>query len=288
MTVRASILIPFVVALAARLRAGEDVESIEFRVLSARDGGLVVVDRGARDGVAVGDRARFRPRDGGEREGTVVEVDERSAVVEPAEKGFVPEPGTRGTVLVPRARLEPEEPEKGPGEEAAPPGEEAQPPRGRGTGPEWTPDMPLLGARPLRPEQRAMRVSGRAYVIGGFAGGPGDAADSLLRVGADVLVQNPFRRGDELRANVELDALTEQDETEATEILVRRFAYTWGGTRFADTRWEVGRFLQRGMPEFGVLDGAEWGRRRENGHRFGVSLGYMPEPDEDFESFTDF
>ena len=38
------------------------------------------------------------------------------------------------------------------------------------------------------------------------------------------------------------------------------------------------------MAEFGVLDGAEWTMRLDNGHRFGFSGGFMPSFDEDFES----
>ncbi len=53
-------------------------------------------------------------------------------------------------------------------------------------------------------------------------------------------------------------------------------------------RWEVGRFLQHGMPEFGALDGVEWNYRREGGDRWGISIGFMPEPDDDFESLSDF
>ena len=36
-------------------------------------------------------------------------------------------------------------------------------------------------------------------------------------------------------------------------------------------RWEAGRFLQNGMPEFGVIDGGEWSSRRKNGDRYGIS-----------------
>jgi hypothetical protein len=42
------------------------------------------------------------------------------------------------------------------------------------------------------------------------------------------------------------------------------------------------------MPEFGVLDGFEWSRRRENGDRFGASVGYLPEPDQTMETGDDF
>jgi hypothetical protein len=41
------------------------------------------------------------------------------------------------------------------------------------------------------------------------------------------------------------------------------------------------------MPEFQLLDGVEWGRRRENGDRYGASFGYLPEPDKDLETGKD-
>ena len=71
-------------------------------------------------------------------------------------------------------------------------------------------------------------------------------------------------------------------------MLIQRLSYFQGGTRFSEKRWEAGRFLQHGMPEFGVLDGFEWTHRREGGDQFGASVGFMPQPDDDYESFADF
>jgi hypothetical protein len=42
------------------------------------------------------------------------------------------------------------------------------------------------------------------------------------------------------------------------------------------------------MPELGVLDGVEWTVRTRDGHRYGASVGYMPEPDEEFQTGSDF
>src|SRR5215813_259492 len=53
-----------------------------------------------------------------------------------------------------------------------------------------------------------------------------------------------------------------------------RLSYSIGGDRFAPDRIEVGRFLQYGMPEFGVLDGVEWDRRLAGGDSFGASVGF--------------
>ena len=64
-------------------------------------------------------------------------------------------------------------------------------------------------------------------------------------------------------------------------------SYEHGGTRFEPWRWQAGRFLQRDMPEFGVLDGIMVGYRAEGGDRFGASFGYLPELDDDMETLAD-
>ncbi|NJN14531.1 MAG: hypothetical protein HC813_02585 [Planctomycetes bacterium] len=151
-------------------------------------------------------------------------------------------------------------------------------------------DMALLAkVKPVRPEERALRLSGRAYVIAALSdSSTNNVGNDFLRVGTDLTIENPFERGGRIRAQVEVDYLTKSNENEEVDILIPRLSYAWGGTRFDPTRWEAGRFLQQGMPEFGFLDGVEYGVRRESGHRYGASLGFMPEPGEDFESFNDF
>jgi hypothetical protein len=109
----------------------------------------------------------------------------------------------------------------------------------------------------------------------------------LVRGGINAVCQNVWNGGD-LHVNAELDYFTNVDDNEDLNLLVRWLSYSKGGDRFSPTRWEVGRFPQSGMPEFLYLDGLEWGRRRSNGHRYGASVGFMPELDQDFESFADF
>lgn len=259
----------------------EALERVELRVVSSAADGAVVVDRGAADGLAAGDSVLFRTRDGATFTGAVREVGERSAVVKLHDRGFRPEPGTRGEARVRGA------PAEGKSEEGG---------GGRPERPEWTnkdesftPDQPLLrDVRPVRPEERRAELSALVYLLAELVvDSDGDTSNSLFRLGADAVYENPFRRGDRFHVDAEWDVLTEQDEESGTDLLLRRVSYAWGGHRFAGTRFEVGRFLQHGMPEFGVLDGVEWGKRLETGHRFGASVGWMPEPDDDFESFSD-
>ena len=273
--------------IAAGVRAEDEDERVALRVISVNP---VVVDRGTRDGLAVGDGVTFLPRGGGTYGGVVIEVDERTAVIEMHDKKFLPEPGTRGEVRVPRKRfVDSEEPEKKKDEED----EEKKKPdhepwKNRDEG--WKPGSPLLKDAPRHPRDRARDIAIRTYVNGDLTQDiDGDFENSLLRWGADVSVTNLFGLGGRIRFEGEVAYLSDADEDSlGFDVLIRRLSYTWGGNRFSPMRWEVGRFLQHGMPEFGVLDGIEWSERREGGDRYGVSVGLMPEPDDDYESFNDF
>ncbi len=272
------------VALVAATPAQDqtDVTRLELRVVSSGGGGPVVVDRGTRDQVVAGDLVFFFPRDGSVIRGSVVQLAERSAVVELHEKGIVPEPGTKGEVWLPNARLQ------RPAPKAA-----AEHPPWQNPDQAWSPDMPLLAqVRPQRPESRPARLSGRVWLIAELTGAPEDGghelSNSLLRAGTALLYENPFGRGGALQLDAEIDYDTEVNDQAGFDLLTRQLSYHEGGTRFDATRWELGRFLHHVMPELGVLDGLEWSQRRDNGHRFGASVGYLPELNDDFESFEDF
>jgi hypothetical protein len=234
--------------------------------------------------VAVGDVVVIHPRDGGIFRGSVIQLDDRSAVVELHDRSFSPLPGMRGEVLIPTDRID------GVGR-----GEEKQ--ESVGEHPPWpnrdesfSPDMPLLSqVKPLRPEERRMQLRGRFYTIGNLIQtNEDDFANSFIRAGTDLQYLNPFGKGGELRFDGEFNYKTEQDDEAGLDLLIQRLSYFQGGTRFSETRWEAGRFLQHGMPEFGVLDGFEWTHRSEGGDQFGASAGFMPQPDDDYESFADF
>ena len=300
------ILMVFVASTPSRAQEDEAFERVDLRVISAAPGGVVVVDRGKDDGLAVGDRVRLHPRGGATRKGVVIQLDERSAVVELRDKTYAPAPGTRGEALVHRSRLAPvpeeeppeevAEPQEKEGEGEAEPGEEplegeAQHLPWENQDEEWSADMPLLAAvKPVRPDQRAKRATGRMYLIGDmvYTSENDGFSNSVFRLGMDVVFENPFDYGGGLHMAGQVYYLTDYNDDQSWDGLVDRMSYFSGGTRFSATRWEAGRFLQHGYPEFGILDGFEWGRRRDGGDRYGVSLGFLPELDDDLRTGDDF
>jgi hypothetical protein len=274
---------------AAAFAQDRALERVELRVSSVGTEAAVTIDRGRSDGLAVGDRVLFYPVGGGTYTGSVLSVDDRSAVVELHDRTVVPPPGTRGEVLVPVDRIAREEKaEQEKKQEEAKPVPEHPPWENKDE--DFTPDKPLLAKmKPVRPEDRPGRLSGRAYFVGeAIQGSEADLDSMLARGGFDALYENILGKGGDLRVNAEIDYFTNVDDNEDLNPLVRWFSYVHGGNRFASTRWEAGRFLQYGMPEFEFIDGFEWGHRRTNGHRYGASVGYMPELDQDFQSFIDF
>jgi hypothetical protein len=288
------------VLLAPVAAQDQALERVALRVTGRGPGGAVLVDRGERDRVRIGDEVVLAPSQGGTFRGKVIEVTERSAVVEMRDPGFAPAPGTRGEVLVPRARTAPRPVERQPASRPAQPQPQPQgqpqtqtqpqAPQWRDPDPGFKPDMPLLAqVRSQDPKERTPQIIGRDYMYGAFSYVPGESTNnSFFRVGTDLRFVNTFGEGEVLRVNPELVWRTEQDDKTGFDLVLRRLSYARGGTRFAKDRWEFGRFLQHGLPELGILDGAEWTHRLDGGHRVGASAGFMPEPDDDFEAFHDF
>jgi hypothetical protein len=262
---------------AAVTAQGEVFEHVALRASSLRPDGSIVVDRGKRDLVQVGDRVVFSPRNGPVLHGSVTVVDERTALVELVDRTAVVAIGTRGQVMVPRTRL-------AAATKTPPP---TSPPHAADAD-EWRPGMPLLGTtRPPRPEERAAMVTGRTFVGADLVRTLGSYSQSFLRTGGEVEVDNIAGDGGTLRFAGEFTLLTETSGREGADLRLYDLSYEHGGTRFAPLRWQIGRFLPRDMPELGLLDGAEIGYRLENGDRFGGSLGFLPELDDDMATGTD-
>ncbi len=264
---------------------------IEVRVTSAA-GSAVYVDRGSANGLAEGDRVEFRFETSTLATGVVRALTSNSARVEIDPGSARPPVGTRGEVRVPDDRA---------GAEAstAPDGEPStttpvehppwtHPPE------TWDADRPLLApAFGIAPEDRDRRLFGRAWLrFNGTSDVEGDRTYGLVTLGTDATLENPFGSGGALRLDVEAfarssnvsDGLYDYDDT---HVRVDRFAYEFGGTEDRPDRFQVGRFWQHGFSELGLLDGAEWSHRTEGGSQFGASLGYMPEPFADLNSFQD-
>ncbi len=265
---------------------GEARERLNLRVLNEQGGGVFAVDRGAGDGLAKGDRIVFLLRDGTRVPGRVTHLDDRSAIVTLEDPSASLPTGTKGFARVPRSRFEIERPEP-------PVPDIPEHPPWANQDAEFTAEMPLLArVRGVRPERRPQRISGRYMVFGDQrATSESGRADGFYRAGADVLVENPFGKGGELNfdgeVNYRFTQLPEQADEYDGRVRLDRLSYVLGGTRFAERRFEGGRFLQHGMPEFGVLDGFEYSRRLPGGDRWGASVGLMPEPFPDYDTGDD-
>jgi len=258
---------------------------IELRVSSTGGGTRIGVDRGAVDGLQKGDRVRFFPPEGKPLQGIVETVFERVAMVEMSDGQRIPELGTRGRVMVPAERLA-QQPEQ-PGEQPAMilPWEAHDE--------DWTPDKPLLTPMVVvHPNRRDPSIQARLVIQGFLTETDSIRADHFYRAGVDWEGENLFGRGGQLHfdaeANLSDTDLPDGDDESSTNLRVDRLSYVLGGTRFSPMRLESGRFLQYGMPEFGVLDGAEWSQRLEDGSSYGFSAGYQPAPDRDYRSGNDF
>ncbi len=314
----------------------EDVEKATVRVFvriaSVKSNSLVVIDRGASDGVQRSDVVTFYPRDGREYRGTVIQVNDRNATIELLDDAVRPSPGTRGDFIVRASRLlelkraageiAPARPtseddtaerndakddaETGTGTDSnatteasddAPRGESATSDAiadsSRWTRrDDWKPGMPLLAqVEPVHPRDRSRRLTGRAWIAADANRQGGRGSDALLRTGTDLDYDNPFGLGGRVRFDGEMNYRSIDDPDDGDEsdgdFRIDRFSYAFGGTRYASTRIEVGRFLHYGVPEFGILDGIEWGQRRDNGDRFGASIGLLPELDYDLSGSSD-
>ncbi len=310
---RALLLLIALLCLAPRgLAQGGAFERVTLRVNSVEAGGRVVIDRGRSDGLREGDRVLFLPRSGGSFHGNVVQVEDRTAIVQLADSGSAIPTGTRGEARIPRSRFEPEPtpPRVKPHKDPQPPGTEGgtnaevtggaeqepstEHPEWENRDEEWLPDMPLLAQmKPLRPDQRSALVSGRTYVFGDATwASPNTRSDFFFRLGADARFENAFRKGGVLNLDFELNQrstqLDDQPDENLGDFRLDRASYVQGGHRYSPSRLELGRFLQHGMPEFGLVDGIEYAWRLDNGNSFGGSAGFMPEPNRQLESGHDF
>jgi len=268
---------------AASAQEADDLR-LDLRVTGAAGGGRAVVDHGRDLGLALGDRVRFRPLNGEPLDGTVLELEDRRATVALLDPSREVPIGTRAEAWIPRDRAPAEEPKRTPVVPEHEPWQEDG----------WEEDMPLLGEiEAVRPEERDRSLTARAYTIFDTTlTTDSERSSSFFRTGADVAVDNPYGRGGGLHLDAEVNyrrtEVPDEDGESQGRLRIDRVSYFHGGTRFEPERWEVGRFLQHGVPEFGLLDGFEYERRVEGQNRVGMSLGWMPEPTPRQETGKDF
>lgn len=290
---------------ALRAQDARELKKLACRVTSSGQGRAILIDRGSRDGIEKGDSVVLRPRQGGVLNARISSVSSRSSALTLVGAQVAPPPGTAGEVLIPKGRVVARTDKPGPIEkdtekvpEATPkvvgepdedrPVTERKEPAWRNKDPDYRTGMPLLtGMRPRQPSERKPRTTGTVYMIADLTLDQEGADNSLFRVGTDLTVENFLQHGD-LHFDGEMNYATVfAGNSQELNLLVRRLSYVMGGNRFGKHRLEFGRFLQHAVPEFQFLDGVEWGYRMDNGSRVGASLGFMPEPNADFESLID-
>jgi hypothetical protein len=269
--------------LEARAQGLQEPElvTIELRTTAA-SGRSLYVDKGRDDGLEPGDRVRFFVPGQAGVEGEVRSVSSSSARVELFGEARV-DSGLSGEARVPAARLEALRAALT-DEVAAPPADEhppwTRPPEA------WSEGLPLLAPlEEIEPEDRETTVRGRAFAqLDHTWDEEGAGSRSLFaRVGADLRIENPFERGGLLKVDAEgvrrMSSFADgaPDETDDRARL-QRFSYAFGGTRHDPTRFELGRFLQSGFPEFGLLDGVEVSQHQDSSSYVGIAAGLLPEP----------
>ena len=303
---RAVYVLALMVASVPRARAQDDGdEASAFERLPVRcttvAGDGIYLDRGRDARIAIGDEVRFLTAGGELVLGIITAVSRTSARAELTGSRTRIEVGARGEVLVPEGRADADEG----GEAAHDPGPAPPAPAPRPARPppehpawsrapeEWQADMPLLAPVNARSAaERERRLRGSAWVgYDALREREGAASEqSSVRSGLELELENPFARADELRFESEHFVRRGEDEdgSESDSALrIERASDRRGGVRGRADRFEIGRFLQHGLPELGVLDGLEYTRRLRSGHSLGASLGFLPEPDDFFRSGKD-
>ncbi len=311
-------IVAILVVLAFFTSSARAQDKLKIEVLvNAASGGSFYLDKGREEGLDAGDRVTFFPRAGATSEGTIRAVSKNSARVDLDPGVASVAIGDRGEVFIPRDRVAPppvpapKPPSTKPNPAVAPPVVEPQPtlpvsPQKPAEKPvehpawthppeEWQKEKPLLApAFGLAPEERERRIRGRAWLQSQYTRDSQDGTRNYSNssLGVDATMENPFGHGGELRLGAAVwtrstDVDGEDIHDRESRLRVNRFSYTVGGTEDDPSRWNFGRFLQSGLPEFGLLDGVEWNHRRANGDEFGVSVGAMPQPFSSLSSFDD-
>ncbi|HEX6882995.1 MAG TPA: hypothetical protein VF530_06415 [Planctomycetota bacterium] len=294
--------------LGLALRPAQERERAEFVKVevtcTALAGDGVYLDQGRDSGLEPGDRLRLEALEGPLRLGKVVSVSRTSARAELTGGVEGVDVGARGFVFVPKLRLAPP---PSPSPAPAPPATagEVEPtaPQPRAiehppwTAPpvEWSQDTPLLApAHGVAPEDRPRTFDGLVgTTVDWTRDDAGDEPRSFLvtTLGAEGRLTNPFGRGGELAFDLEQfwrASDTGAGREDESHLRLDRLSYAWGGAQAARGRGEVGRFLQQEFPELGFLDGLELVRRVGRASTLGTSLGFLPVPDDLFQSGDDF
>jgi len=263
----------------------QNIRRIDINV-TAVSGKSITIDRGREDKLEDGDRIQLFPIGGKRTPAVVRSVSRTSARAELTGTVAGVDVGTRGEVWLPESRFDP--PAEEPQQQDAPelPAWEYPPEN-------WDTELPLLApAKARTPEERDWRFFGRVYTSFDYTDDDqfGNTYDAW-RSGTDFDIENPFKRGGVIQFKADYYTrsadVADGNDTDESELLIRRASYRWGGIRGGPSSWEVGRFLHREFAELSVVDGAEFVHQLDSGSRLGASAGFLPEPTDQFETGDD-
>jgi len=246
-------------------------QPLDARVIAV-DQTRIEIDRGLADGLRQGDRVRFLPPTGSPVEGSVFELTERTSAVLLQEVSNTVDVGTRAEAF-PSALAQGSQKTTSGGVEHPPWENEIE---------QWPAGKHLLAPMSgLLPEERKMTLSGRLYAASDLVNdSERNNSSSWSRLGADVHMNNLLGFGGDFHVDVEYNQSQFKPDAGASEtnsqLRIDRVSYARGGDRHRALQWQVGRFLQTGFPEFGVIDGAEANYRLKGGQRIGASYGFLP------------
>ena len=276
--------------------------------VTATSGTNVYFDGGLQDKISEGDTIVLFPASGPQQRGTIRTVSEASGRAELLSSTTTVSVGDRAEVLVPESRFAPLQPANNtPGSQAdaaqerpgvgLPPG----PAVGPVSHPPWEmdlsdvdPNAPLLAPiQSVASEDRPYEIHGRYWLdlTATEDKQDGGAQYGTVRTGFDLRAENLLSRGGTVEFDTDFyrhsfDAEGESEDTDS-QVRIDRLNYRWGGNRDEAQTWQVGRFLSRGMPEFGVIDGLEYTQRTDEGSNWGLSAGGFPEPNDDLSTGRD-
>lgn len=267
-------------ALAAQ---DQDMRTLEVHVTSV-SGRDVYLDMGRTSGLAPGQIVKIFPPGVVELEVVVRSVSSTSARAEMPVGATPPPIGTRGEVSVPKAKPQaqtgPAVPQKKTQVQAPdhPPWQRQIDPR--------NPDEPLLvPTYGQKPDERPFTLDGRAFLSTNWnRDNGGDRSDDYLlsRVGLHAEGRNGLGQGERTLFAGEITdrrtMLADQPDRDELNGRIDLASVAFGTEGYAPLGAEFGRFLSQGLPEIGLIDGAEALLRFENGIRFGGGVGAYPLP----------
>lgn len=274
---------------AAPLLAQQE-EILQARTLSSH-GATAQIDQGRESHVEPGDLVWFRPLGSEQVRGVVQTVQARTAwVLLQGQETNLPT-GTPAEVSITRPQGAKETPDawlRDPNS-ALP----TTPPVWQSDPFPYDPEAPLLTDIPQTEEPSTPSTwSGQTYLLFDVIRDRNSASrtSTFGRAGADFYGEDVGSPEGSMRLSFDMDIRSFSGDGSSerdTHLRLERLSYAHRLSRDHPTHWQVGRFLPSEFPEFGVLDGAEFVYRRSDGHRFGSSVGYLPQPGQEYRTGED-